>query len=141
MARGVLAILMAMVFHFTWGDMGGLSGGTILYFVLLPLFAALELAALFWVLRHAAGQERAWTRDLLEPEVEAGVVDPALLDAVSGLRKDRKKYRKTVHSRRKSQHLIEAANDLAHEIALAGGDENRRVAHARAELARLRQTG
>ena len=138
-ARGVLTMLMAMVFHFTWDDMGGLSGGTILYFVLLPLFAAVELAALFWVLRHAARQERAWTRDLLEPEVEAGIVDPALLDAVSGLRKDRKRYRKAVHSRRTSRHLVEAANDLAREIALAGGDETPRVAHARAELTRLRE--
>jgi hypothetical protein len=132
-------MLMAMVFHFTWDDMGGLSGGTALYIVLLVAFAAIELAALFYVLRHAASRERAWTRDLLEPEVEAGVVDPGLLDAVSGLRKERKKYRKQLHSRRKSRHLIEAANDLAHEIALADGADTRRVAHARAELVRLRE--
>jgi RsiW-degrading membrane proteinase PrsW (M82 family) len=140
-ARGVLAMLMAMLFHFTWDDLGGLSGGTILYFVLLPLLAAVELAALFWVLRHAASRERAWTRDLLGPEAEAGVVDPALLDAVSGLRKDRKKYRAAVHSRSRSRHLVEAAHDLAHELALSGGEDTGRVTHARAELARLRQSG
>jgi hypothetical protein len=67
------------------------------------------------------------------------VVEPGLLDAVSGLRKDRKRYRKQLHSRRKSRHLVEAANDLAHEIALSGGAETPRVAHARAELLRLRQ--
>ena len=138
-ARGVLAMLTAMAFHFTWDDMGGLSGGTDLYVVLLAGFAAFELAVLFFVRRQAAGTERAWIRDLLAPEVEAGTVEPGLLAAVSGLRKDRRRYRRQVHSRRRSRHLIEAAHDLAHELALAGGAETPRVAHARAELARLRQ--
>jgi RsiW-degrading membrane proteinase PrsW (M82 family) len=136
--RGVLTMLMAMVFHFTWDDLSGLSGGTVLYFVMAPALAAIELAALFYVLRHAARREREWTRDLLVPEVDAGVVDPGLLDAVSGLRRDRRRYRRQLHSRRRSRHLTEAANDLAHEIALAGGAETGRVAHARAELIRLR---
>jgi hypothetical protein len=138
-ARGVLTMLTAMAFHFTWDDMGGLSGGTNLYFVLLAGFAAIELAVLFLVRRQAAGTERAWTRDLLAPEVGTGTVEPGLLAAVSGLRKDRRLYRKQVRSRRQSRHLIEAAHDLAHELALAGGAETPRVAHARAELARLRQ--
>ncbi|GIE99274.1 PrsW family intramembrane metalloprotease [Paractinoplanes rishiriensis] len=136
--RGVLAMLMAMVFHFTWDDLSGLSGGSAAYFVMMLVLVVVELAALFWVLRHAASRERVWIRDLLEPEEEAGVLDPELLTAVSGLRKDRKAYRKRLHSRRRSRHLIEAANDLAHEIAIAGGSDNGRVAHARAELARLR---
>ena len=136
--RGVLVMLMAMVFHFTWDDMAALSGGTALYLVMMPLFAVLELAALFWVLRHAASRERLWIRDLLGPEREAGVLDDGLLDAVSGLRKNRRAYRKHLRSRRRSRHLIEAANDLAHEIALAGGADTPRVEHARAEVVRLR---
>jgi RsiW-degrading membrane proteinase PrsW (M82 family) len=136
--RGVLTMLMAMVFHFAWDDAGGLSGGTALAIVLPFIIGIVELIALFYVMRHAASQERAWTRDLLEPELEAGVVDPGLLAAVSGLRKDRKRYRKQLHSRRRSRHMIEAANDLAHEIAVADGAETNRVAHARAELLRLR---
>jgi RsiW-degrading membrane proteinase PrsW (M82 family) len=136
--RGVLTMLMAMFFHFAWDDVGGLSGG-ISVIVVLPVIVVVELIALFYVMRHAARQERTWSRDLLEPEAEAGVVDAGLLDAVSGLRKDRKRYRRQLHSRRRSRHLIEAANDLAHEIALADGAETNRVAHARAEVLRLRR--
>jgi RsiW-degrading membrane proteinase PrsW (M82 family) len=136
--RGVLTMLMAMVFHFAWDDMGGLSGGTWLIAVLPFAIAVIELVALFYVLRHAARQERLWMRELLGPEVTAGVIDPALLDAVSGLRKDRKKYRKHLHSRSKARHLVEAAGDLAQEIARAGGADSPGVAHARAEVLRVR---
>lgn len=137
--RGVLTCLTAMVFHFAWDDVGGLSGGVAVLQIVLPYFVLmpLELTVLFSVLRHAATTERRWTRDLLAPEVEAGVVDPALLTAASGLRKDRKHFRKQLHSRRRARHLIEGASDLAHEIANARGAETPRVAHARAELLRL----
>jgi RsiW-degrading membrane proteinase PrsW (M82 family) len=136
--RGVLTMLMAMVFHFAWDDMGGLSGGTAAAAVLPFVIAAIELVALFYVLRHAAGRERIWIRDLLGPEVQDGVIDPPLLDAVSGLRKDRTKYRKHLHSRAKARHFVEAANDLAQEIARGRGAETPGVAHARTELHRLR---
>ena len=139
--RGVLTMLMAMVFHFSWDNMSGLSGGNgFISLALMPTIAAVELVALFYVMRHAARTERAWTRDLLAPELETGAVDPALLDAVSGLRKDRKAYRKQLHSQRASSHRIDAAHDLAHEIALAGGADTPQVDHARAELTRLRQS-
>ncbi|MFG1646652.1 PrsW family intramembrane metalloprotease [Amycolatopsis sp. NPDC049252] len=135
--RGVLTMLMAMVFHFAWDDMAGLGGRSAFVVVLPFVIAAVELVALSVVLRRAARRERAWMRDLLGPEVEAGVLDPALLDAVSGLRKQRKAYRKHVHGRRRARHRIEAAGDLAREIARAGGRETGRVTHARAEVARL----
>ncbi|MFC6093025.1 PrsW family intramembrane metalloprotease [Saccharothrix lopnurensis] len=138
--RGVLTMLTAMVFHFAWDDMAGLSGGGALFFLLLPLIAVVELVVLFHVLRHAARRERAWVRDLLGPEVAAGVVDPPLLDAVSGLRKERKAYREHLRSGRKARHLVEGAQDLAEEIARAGGEDTREVAYARAELLRLRAT-
>ncbi|MET1074574.1 MAG: PrsW family intramembrane metalloprotease [Umezawaea sp.] len=136
--RGVLAMLLAMVFHFAWDDMGGLGGGGLWGAVLPFLIAVVELAALFHVLRLAARQERTWIRDLLAPELATGAVDPPLLDAVSGLRKDRKSYRKHLRSRRKARHLLEGAGDLAHEIARAGGDDSSGVVHARDELVRLR---
>lgn len=137
--RGVLTMLAAMVFHFAWDDMGGLSGGIGIVAVLLPfVIAAVELTALFSVLRHAARQEQAWIRAVLEPEVENGVLDAPLLDAVSGLRRDRRKYRKQTRDRRKARHLLEAAADLAHELARGRGQETGGVEHARAELVRLR---
>ncbi|HEX8864575.1 MAG TPA: PrsW family intramembrane metalloprotease, partial [Lentzea sp.] len=138
--RGLLTMLAAMVFHFAWDDMSGIAGGRVLLSITLPfLIAAVELWTLFYVLRHAARQERAWVRDLLGPEAEAGVVDPALLAAVSGLRRDRRAFRKLVGNRRWARHLLEAAGDLARELALAGGHETHRVAYARAELLRLRR--
>ncbi|MGW6441697.1 PrsW family intramembrane metalloprotease [Lentzea sp. NPDC055074] len=137
--RGVLTMLAAMVFHFAWDDMGGLSGGIGALAVLLPfVIAVVELVTLFYVLRHAARQERIWIRQLLQPEADAGVVDPALLDAVSGLRKDRKAFRKLVRGRSRARHLLDAASDLARELALARGSDTGEVAHARAELLRLR---
>ncbi|MFD9701063.1 PrsW family intramembrane metalloprotease [Lentzea sp. NPDC059081] len=137
--RGVLTMLAAMVFHFAWDDMGGLSGGIGVLAALLPfVIAVVELVALFSVLRHAARQEQAWIRAVLEPEVELGVLDRPLLDAVSGLRRDRRKYGKQVHSRRKARHLLEAAADLARELARGRGQETGGVLHARAELVRLR---
>lgn len=140
--RGLLTMLAAMVFHFAWDDMAGISGGNAALAAVLPfLIAVVELAALFHVLRQAARQERVWIRDLLGPEAEAGVIDPALLAAVSGLRKDRKAFRKLVRDRRRARHLVEGAGDLARELARAGGQETARVAHARAELLRLRGIG
>ncbi|MFG1620996.1 PrsW family intramembrane metalloprotease [Kribbella sp. NPDC049227] len=136
--RGVLTMLMAMLFHFAWDDMAGLSGGGIAAAGLPFVIAAIELTALFYILRHAARQERAWTRALLAPELETGALDPALLDAVSGLRKDRKVYRKHLHSRSKARHLLEAATDLSRELARARGAETPAVTHARSELLRLR---
>jgi protease PrsW len=135
--RGVLTMLLAMTFHFAWDDVTGLGGGTALTGVLPFVLAAIELPMLFFVLRHAATKERAWTRDLLAPEAEAGVLDGALLDAVSGVRRNRTAYRRHVHSRRRARHLIEAAHDLAHALADARGEESPRVAHARSELRRL----
>ncbi|GAA2648835.1 PrsW family intramembrane metalloprotease [Paractinoplanes durhamensis] len=132
--RGVLTMLTAMVFHFAWDDMAGLSGGNALVMVTLPfLIAIVELIALRYVMRNAARQERDWIRQLLGPEG----LDPELLNAVSGLRKDRKALRKHLHSRRQARHLIEAAGDLAQEIARSGGAETARVTHARTELLRL----
>jgi hypothetical protein len=43
-----------------------------------------------------------------------------------------------VHGRRRARHLLEAAADLARELARAQGNETSEVAHARAELLRLR---
>jgi protease PrsW len=136
--RGVLTMLAAMIFHFAWDDMVGLSGGGVAAAVLPFVIAVVELVALFYVLRHAARQERAWTRALLLPELATGAVDEPLLAAVSGLRKDRKGYRKQSHGRRAAAHRVEAAGDLARELARAGGGESAGVVHARDELRRLR---
>lgn len=139
-ARGLLTMAMAMTFHFTWDDMSGITAGNVyLLFPVLLVVAAIELVALFYVLRHAARTEQAWMRDLLAPEAETRVISPELLDAVSGLYRQRRAYGKGLHNRRAGRHQIEAAHDLAHEIALADGAGTAEVQHARDELTRLRQ--
>jgi RsiW-degrading membrane proteinase PrsW (M82 family) len=137
--RGVICCPLAMGLHFAWDAAGPLAGGSEVFSFILPylILMPLGIIILLWVLRHAATTERGWVRDLLAPEAETGVLDPALLTAVSGLRRDRKRFRKQVRSRRRARHLMEAATDLAQEIAGAGGTETPRVAHARSELLRV----
>lgn len=91
-----------------------------------------------WQLEDGTQQERAWTRDLLTPEVDAGVVDPALLDAVSGLRKERKAYRKHLHSSRKARHMVEGAGDSPTR-SRAPAVRRPFGSSARSELLRLRE--
>ncbi|NUO57757.1 MAG: PrsW family intramembrane metalloprotease [Hamadaea sp.] len=140
--RGILTMLMAMVFHFGWDDSRGLGANNPALTLVLPfVFAAIELPALFYVLRRAATTERRWTRAILTPELGTGAVDPPLLQAVSGLRKDRRQYAKRLHNRRQARHLISGAQDLANAIADAHGAETPEVDHARAEIRRLGQPG
>jgi RsiW-degrading membrane proteinase PrsW (M82 family) len=137
---GVLAMLAATVFHFVWDDMSGFGGGNRWVQTLLPfIIGAVELVAVFVVRRRAARLERSWTRDLLGPEVEIGAVNPELLSALSGLRKDRRAYRKGLQSRRRARHLVRAASGLAGQIAAAGGAETPSVERARSEVVRLRE--
>lgn len=139
-ALGILTMLLAMFFHFAWDDAAGLSRGNALAAGLLPFaIAAVEILTLFWVRRQAAAQERRWIRDLLQPETDAGILDPQLLSAVSGLRKQRRAYRRYLHSGRRARHQLEAASDLAQAIARSGGTDTPAVNHARAELLRLRR--
>ncbi|MBU2665412.1 PrsW family intramembrane metalloprotease [Actinoplanes bogorensis] len=138
--RGVIVCLASMFLHFAWDDASGLFAGNVLltvvgpYLILMPL----ALVVLSVVRRMASSTERAWMRDLLAPEVENGVVDQPLLDAVSGLHQQRRHFAKLVGNGRRARLLVESAGDLAHEIASSGGEETPRVAHARHELLRLR---
>ncbi|GAB2607346.1 hypothetical protein Aab01nite_02780 [Paractinoplanes abujensis] len=138
--RGLAACLAAMVLHFAWDDAGGLFAWNDFLLLAAPylLLMPLAIVVLLVVRRLASRTERMWMRELLAPEVEAGVVDNELLAAVSGLHKDRRHFRKLVRNRRRADLLIESAGDLAQEIAAAGGAETPRVAHARRELLRLR---
>ncbi|WP_250037809.1 PrsW family intramembrane metalloprotease [Paractinoplanes maris] len=140
--RGILACLAAMFLHFAWDDASGLFRFSTFLTIVAPylILMPLAIAVLLVVRRLASAKERTWMRELLAPEVEAGVIDPPLLDAVSGLHKDRRHFAKLVHNKRRARHLIETAHDLAQEIAVSAGHETPRVAHARAELLRLHRT-
>ncbi len=137
-ARGVLAVLLAMFFHFAWDDIGAMTGGGLPSLLLL---AIIEIATLLWIRRLASAQERVWIRALLAPEADAGVLSPELLAAVSGLRRQRRRLRRHLPSRRRAGHLVEAASDLAQEIARSQGRDTPSVQHARNELLRIRTAG
>jgi hypothetical protein len=92
------------------------------------------------VFHYTVGPERDAMRAVMTPEAESGVITGEELDALSGGRRQRRAYRKAGHGRaaRKARHhRLEAAHDLADQIAASGGAETERVRFARSELARL----
>jgi protease PrsW len=145
--RGLLLMLAAMAAHGLWDNLGAVGyvlagdlGVIALWFVVLP---AADLLLLYLTFRLAVPQEQAWMRDILAPEVEAGVLTADEAYAASGGWRTRRCYRHAQHGhheRRRAKHVMAAAHDLAAEIARAGGQDTARVAHARTEVARLRTT-
>ncbi|AGZ46022.1 PrsW family intramembrane metalloprotease [Actinoplanes friuliensis] len=143
--RGLLLMLAAMVAHGAWDDMsalGYLLAGTVgvllLWFVVMPIA---DLLLLWLAFRLAAPQEQGWLRDILAPETETGLLTEAEVTAAAGGWRTRRAYRKAQHGHREKQrakHVLAAANDLAEEIAEAGGRDTDDVQHARSEITRLR---
>ncbi|KQR17252.1 PrsW family intramembrane metalloprotease [Cellulomonas sp. Leaf334] len=138
--RGVAFILAGMFLHFTWDDAGALGGngpGVFLVWILSATVAFVLLAVAF---RLAAPAEHQFVRDILGPEVRDGHVTADELDAVVD-RKARKRFKKSAPNRRAKRarrHVRRAVLDLTHDVADAGGGDTPRVAHARDEVARLR---
>jgi protease PrsW len=80
-------------------------------------------------------------RDVLRPEVTAGVITDDELEALVGTRKQRRTFVKSQQGRRErrtAKHVLEAAHDLADQIAAAHGDDTPAVRRARAEVADVR---
>ena len=68
-------------------------------------------------------------------------ITAAQLDALAGDRKARKRYRKANPDRlerKRARYVLNAAYDLAHELADARGADTDRVLFARAEVERIR---
>ncbi|BCJ68456.1 PrsW family intramembrane metalloprotease [Polymorphospora rubra] len=137
---GLGLMLTAMVLHFLWDSPTGLSGGNLaVTWLLILLFTLLGIAVVSTVFRLTVGPEREAMRAVMTPEVDNGALTPAELDALSGGWKQRRTYRRGggLGDRRRRRHRLEAAHDLADEIAKAGGRETDRVGYARAELVRF----
>ena len=91
-----------------------------------------------WVFHLTVRPERVAMRAVMQPEADSGVITPAELDALAGGWKQRRAYRRSAHTgRRLRHHRLEAAHDLADQLAASAGTETDRVHFARAELARL----
>ncbi|MFC0528782.1 PrsW family intramembrane metalloprotease [Phytohabitans kaempferiae] len=140
--RGLLLMASAMVLHGLWDNVGGIVGP---YGLLVPVFWLLLAGLAFFLVIRAfkwsVPRERAFMREVMAPEVADGTITREELDTLAGDRKARKAYRRSGHGhteRRRRGHLLEAAHDLADELAKSGGQETPRVQYARTELARLR---
>jgi RsiW-degrading membrane proteinase PrsW (M82 family) len=143
--RGLLLMLAAMIAHGAWDDLSALGyrlagnvGVVLLWFLVLPIA---DLLLLWLAFRLAVPQEQAWLRAILAPETETGLLTEAEVTAAAGGWRTRRHYRKAQHGHREKQrakHLLTAANDLAEQLAEAGGHDTGDVEHARAEISRLR---
>lgn len=141
--RGIALVVAGMFLHFTWDDAAGLGNGNGLQtFAVMGGSIILAMVILRWAFRAAAPREHQFIRDILAPEVAAGVVSDAEIEAVVDKRQ-RKAYRKAApnhHARRARKHLRHAVLDLTHDIASAhhGNADTGAVDQARAEVVRLR---
>jgi RsiW-degrading membrane proteinase PrsW (M82 family) len=140
--RGLALMATAMLFHGVWDSVSGLAGSQVwLTWVLLIGIVALALVVVTTVFRMTVPKERAFLRAVMAPEVAAGVLTQAELEAMAGDRKERKAYRKAGTSRtdrRRRSHVLEAGFDLADELGTARGQDTDRVRFARQEVTRLR---
>lgn len=139
--RGVALVLTPVVLHGVWDSMGALTGGTGWQFVLMATVTVTSVAAVVVALRLGGARERGFMRAVMGPEVAAGTITAAELDALAGGRRQRRaavRHRADGTSRRHERHVLAAARDLAHDLCASGGAESPAVMHSRAEIARLR---
>jgi len=139
--RGGLLIAGALVVHSCWDNLVTYSTeivGASAAALGLPVLAILCLLLLWVTFRLAAPTEQQWVRDVLGPEVDAGVLTADEVTAISGFHKARKKFVKASGDRRTAKHVMAAGLDLGQALARSGGRDTDEVRHAREEVARLR---
>jgi RsiW-degrading membrane proteinase PrsW (M82 family) len=140
--RGLLLVAAAMLLHGAWDTLTAIAGPSAL--VLLGLLMAVIVTALLIAVRVyqlTVTRERDFLRDVMAPEEARNVIKATELDAMAGNRKARKAYRKAGRNRRgrkRARYVLNAAYDLAGELAAARGADTDRVRFARAEVGRIR---
>lgn len=139
---GLALMVTAMLFHGVWDDLGGIVGPYLpLLFAGWVVLIGLAILVVTRVFRFVIGPERDYMRAVLAPEVAAGTITAAELDTLAGDARARRAYRRGAADRPDRRHralVLQAAHDLADELAAAGGAEGDRVAFARQEVHRLR---
>lgn len=139
---GIVLMLLAMVTHGSWDGSAALGGGTGLGMGISIALGVVALVVVVLALRRTAPQEAMYLRAVLQPEVDNGTISEQELDAVCSSRRGRRRAaREAGHdhgAHRRARHVQRAIFDLAHELALSGGEESPGVAHERAEIERLR---
>ena len=131
--RGLTLMASAMLLHGLWDDLGAFVGAP----DLLPVMWVVVIGIAFFVVTRAFNlaipRERQYMRAVLAPEAASGVVTREELETLSGDRRARRRYRREGHGRHDKQrraHLLEAAHDLADELASAGGEDTGRRARS-----------
>jgi protease PrsW len=140
--RGLLLMATPILLHGIWDSLAATGGRSAL--TLVGVLIAVVVVALVIVVRVyevTVRRERDFMRDVMTPEQARNVITAAELDAMAGNRKARKRYRRASHNRRerkRTRYVLNAAYDLAHELAGARGGGTDRVRFARAEVSRIR---
>ncbi len=146
--RGALLILLALGLHGFWDALDGIFGtltsnDVTMLMIAVPIIL-FRLAVAAWVYLQAAPNERAVVRAVLAPEVTHGVLtDEELHAAVEG-RRARRAYLKVATNsadKKRRTFLLEAASDLANELADSGAENSPRVDFARQETRRFTAVG
>jgi protease PrsW len=131
-----------MLLHGTWDSLAAIAGRSALTLVgLLIAVIVIALVIAVRVYELTVRRERDFVRDVMTPEEARNVITAAELDAMAGNRKARKAYRKASRNRRerkRARYVLNAAYDLADELAAARGADTDRVRFARAEVGRIR---
>jgi protease PrsW len=140
--RGLLLVATPMLLHGTWDSLASIAGPSALALVgLLIGVIVIALVIAVRVYELTVTRERDFVRDVMTPEQARNVITAAELDAMAGNRKARKAYRKASRNRRerkRNRYVLNAAYDLADELAAARGADTDRVRFARAEVGRIR---
>jgi protease PrsW len=140
--RGLLLVATPILLHGTWDSLaaiGSRSALTLVSLLITVIVIALVIAVLVYEL--TVRRERDFVRDVMTPEQARNVITAAELDAMAGNRKARKAYRKASRKhreRKRTRYVLNAAYDLADELAAARGADTDRVRFARAEVGRIR---
>jgi len=102
--------------------------------------AGVVIAVFVWVYETTVAVEREWMRELLAPEVELGVVTSPELDALAGSRSTLRGYIRAQREPHTAARVLEAENELAHQIARDDGAETAAVRRARTAVSQARGT-
>ncbi|MBO0676652.1 PrsW family intramembrane metalloprotease [Mycolicibacterium sp. S2-37] len=143
LGRGVLLMATAMLLHGVWDSVGAIAGSQVwLTYLMMLLMVVVAVLVVVWVYRLTVARERELMRTVLAPEVARQVITPAELGVLAGDRTARRAFRKALGGRRErraADYVLEAAHDLAEELASARGAETDRVRFARSEVERIRR--
>ncbi|OZC76959.1 PrsW family intramembrane metalloprotease [Rhodococcus sp. 06-418-5] len=140
--RGIALIVAPIVVHAVWDSMTALAGGTAVVVVVLMVGDFLFAVTALWIaFVWAHPREAHFVRDVLGPEVDAGVLTDDEVTAAGGWRQQRQYVKASTDraDKKKRRHLVRAALDLCADLAVSKGLDSDRVVHSRAEIARLRE--